>query len=156
VAQQKAAKMMSAEDDEFSEWLRAAESLVLRRATESLEGSLANARAPQADCPSPLDWHPAYADKTGLVDWLNGVGPYGDRYDILLPKPLSRRFVAMQADDIAAVDVATRHARLTKQRCYGFAPYVGRPFIYTWFAAVDELGRAIAGESTIEYLPDSS
>ena len=98
---------MSAEDDEFYERLRQAESHLLRRATEALEGSLANTHTPQAACPSPLDWHPAYADKTGLVDWLNGVGPGGD----------------------------------------------GKPFVYIWFAAVDELGRAIAGESTIQYLP---
>jgi hypothetical protein len=144
---------MSYEDDEFLERLRQAESHLLRRATEALEGSLANTHTPQAACPSPLDWHPAYADKTGLVDWLNGVGPYGDRYDILLPKPQPLRLFATQIDSIEEVSVAPRVTRLTKQRCWGPAPYVGKPFVYTWFAAVDELGRAIAGESTIQYLP---
>lgn len=144
---------MSYEDDEFLDRLRRAESHLLRRATEALEGSLASTHTSQAACPSPLDWHPAYADKTALVDWLNGVGPYGDRRDIVLAKPQPLRLFAMQTDSIEAVDVSPPLTRLTKQRCYGFAPYVGQPFVYTWFAAVDELGRAIAGESTIQYLP---
>jgi len=30
---------------------------------------------------------------------------------------------------------------------------VGRPFYYSWWAAVDELGRGIASDSVIRYLP---
>jgi hypothetical protein len=40
---------------------------------------------------------------------------------------------------------------LTKRRCAGPAPYVGRPFIYAWWAAVDEFGRGIAGDSARQY-----
>lgn len=101
---------MSAEDDELFERLRQAESRRIQHVSEALDRALAHTRTAPDGAPSPLDWHPAYADKTGLVDWLNGVGPYGDRYEILLAKPRPLRF---------------------------------------------ELGRAIAGESTIEYLPDS-
>lgn len=35
---------------------------------------------------------------------------------------------------------------LTRRRCAGTAPYVGRPFHYEWWAARDEYGRCIAGD----------
>jgi hypothetical protein len=42
-------------------------------------------------------------------------------------------------------------AHLTMRKCWGPAPYVGRPFAYVWKVAVDDNGRAIAGEARIEY-----
>jgi hypothetical protein len=42
---------------------------------------------------------------------------------------------------------------MTLIRCmaWGPAPYVGRPFVYVWQFATDELGRAVAGDSYIFY-----
>jgi hypothetical protein len=96
-------------------------------------------------CPMPLEWHPAYADKTYLVDWLNGVGRFGKMWDIQLPVITSK-----------LTDIGWRYRILHRQRCWGPAPYVGKPFVYMWNAAVDELGRGIAGESRIEYIPPST
>jgi len=105
--------------------------------------------------PSPRDWHPAYADKTYLVEWLNGVGPYAKMWDIqlaIVPR-LNAMFTEVESP-VAAPSFKTR--LLHRQTCRGPAPYVGRPFVYEWFAAVDELGRAIAGESHIEYIPGTA
>ena len=38
-----------------------------------------------------------------------------------------------------------------RRRCGGPAPYTGDPFEYAWDAMVDDLGRAIASDSRIEY-----
>jgi hypothetical protein len=45
---------------------------------------------------------------------------------------------------------------LTLKKCCGPAPYVGRPFVYTWRALVadDGTNRAIGGEAQITYLPE--
>lgn len=97
--------------------------------------------------PMPLEWHPAYAGITYLAEWLDStdqairfpviMGSYVEETDGYVQPPLPR----------------TR--TLTKQKCVGLAPYVGRPFLYEWHAACDELGRWIAGEARIRYVePD--
>jgi hypothetical protein len=40
-------------------------------------------------------------------------------------------------------------------RAVGPAPYVGRPFVYTWEVAVDDFTRWVAGPARIQYLPDA-
>ena len=100
--------------------------------------------------PMPLEWHPAYADKTYLIDWLSGVGPYADRDIIYIPI-----ITPMDFTNTTPVVARTRTRTLHRLRCWGLAPYVGRPFHYEWWAAVDELGRAIAGDSVIKYEEDS-
>jgi len=123
-----------------------------RRIVGSFESSVAHT-ADVRDVPDPLDWHPAYADRTWLLDWLNGVGPYGDRREVLLPilpSPLRS-----WSPDGPTVPATLRTRVLTRRLCQGGAPYVGRPFVYQWWAAVDELGRAIAGESWRVYQPES-
>ena len=105
--------------------------------------------------PAPLDWHPAYADRTWLLDWLNGVGPCADRREMLLPI-LPSPLRSWSPDDVGPTVPATLRTRvLTRRLCQGAAPYVGRPFVYQWCAAVDDLGRAIAGESWRVYQPES-
>ena len=116
---------------------------------------------PTHKCPMPLEWHPAYADKTHLVDWLNEVGPYGKMWDIRL-SVITSKLTAVAKDDASDIttDITTdrgwRYRVLHRQRCWGAAPYVGEPFVYMWNAAIDEVGRAIAGESHIEYIPDTT
>jgi hypothetical protein len=52
-------------------------------------------------------------------------------------------------------DEEIRTWQLRKERCAGSAPYVGRPFVYTWTVATDDMGRAIATDAKIVYLPPS-
>jgi hypothetical protein len=40
---------------------------------------------------------------------------------------------------------------LAVKHCAGPAPYVGRPFAYLWPVVVDDLGRYVAGDATIEF-----
>jgi len=108
----------------------------------------------EKQCPMPLEWHPAYADKTSLIDWLNEVGTYAKMWDIELviaPRSTLASYTETGPPSITAPSFKTRV--LHRQRCWGGAPYVGKPFVYMWNAAVDELGRGIAGESHIEYIP---
>jgi hypothetical protein len=99
--------------------------------------------------PRPLYWHPWYRDRTELLDWLNS-SDYSPR---IIPIPTAPRAVFW---DIAEETYPTRppswtQLRLTKQRAFGLAPYVGEPFGYAWYVASDELGRSIAGEARIVY-----
>lgn len=103
--------------------------------------------------PAPLEWHPAYRSHTWLLDWLEGRrGEYPTpviQFPIL--KPL--RFKPYDPDAPIVPDEIRAHT-LTKQRARGLAPYVGRPFMYCWNVATDELGRTIAGEAQIRYIDD--
>lgn len=88
--------------------------------------------------PAPRTCDPYYEDKPHLVEWLEKGTP--------------RRFVFdtmnVQADLIELDQVV-----LQKHKAYGFAPYVGDPFVYMWRFATDQYGRSIAGEAHIHYLP---
>lgn len=98
--------------------------------------------------PAPLEWHPAYRDQTWLLDWLEGRSKYQqDRIEL----PMVTRLIL---DDFGLPSTATELSQftLTKHKAIGPAPYVGRPFRYMWHFATDQLGRAIAGESWIDYL----
>jgi hypothetical protein len=92
--------------------------------------------------PAPLEWHPAYRDKTWLIDWLNS------RDGIYFRVPIIPEL------SVNSLEQIKDHEILTKQQAAGPAPYVGDPFIYVWFFVTDNLNRSIAGESWIEYLPN--
>jgi hypothetical protein len=97
--------------------------------------------------PMPLDWHPAYADKTWLLDWLGD-----DQQDLLrLPVMRGRDFIAETLS--SPVGPSLGSMTLTKRQASGPAPYVGRPYVYLWMTATDEVGRSIAGESKRRYDP---
>jgi hypothetical protein len=95
--------------------------------------------------PAPLEWHPWYRDKTHLLDWLER----GQQHNYLVP--VSRRARFCEGGSVYPDTISC--AALTKRRAFGLAPYVGRPFVYTWWIATDQQGRSIAGGSRIEYLP---
>ena len=57
----------------------------------------------------------------------------------------------MVSDSPGPVESSVRAVRMTKQRAYGLAPWVGRPFLNEWYVGTDELGRQVAGESRIVY-----
>lgn len=99
--------------------------------------------------PAPLEWHPAYRGQTWLIDWLNwlnGTGPW----DIRLPVPRVLK-VSDFNGCLAAPDLQVRI--LQKRRCVGLAAYVGTPYVWEWFAGIDDLGRCIAGDSHPVYMP---
>jgi len=100
--------------------------------------------------PAPLEWHPAYREweRTGLIHWINEHDNY--QYRIHVPFPLR---VNSWVNNPSEVDQWTELV-LTKHKAYGWAPYVGKPFIYVWYVAIDQFNRWISGESWIEYLSD--
>jgi hypothetical protein len=100
--------------------------------------------------PAPLEWHPAYRDRTGLIDWLNETGPMAKSNHVVLPVMPRIRFLAGPEPDLSMIN---RTIILTRRRAFGLAPYVGRPFVYEWWFATDELSRGIAGESRMAYPP---
>lgn len=105
------------------------------------------------DCPMPLDWHPAYADKTFLYDWLMEEGGRDYVEVAYVKEPLTASFLS---EEPAPMSVSFGRHRLMKRECMGRAPYVGRPFHYRWRVGVDELGRAIAGDSVRWYDPSDA
>lgn len=97
--------------------------------------------------PSPLEWHPAYRDRTWLLDWLEGRHGLTNHQIVLPIKPAPT--IASYLDNPDGLGNGT--VILTRHWAMGWAPYVGRPFVYMWFVAFDNLGRSIAGESRIVY-----
>lgn len=145
---------MSDEDDDLMDQFREAmehlrkrhEDDVLTAAEQSLAQVVTN------DCPPPLSWHPFYRGKPWLIGWLNDADPHLPTDHLRLPVP--RRITAMMAADSEPFAMASLDTIiLTKQRAWGPAPWVGRPFHYEWNVAKDGLGRMIAGESHIVYEP---
>lgn len=102
--------------------------------------------------PAPLEWHPAYLDwdRTALIYWLNDRNSHYYR----MPIPCGPRPIFAKTENTPFQDLDMRTLELVKHKAYGWAPYVGDPFIHMWFTAVDQFGRWIAGESWIEYLPE--
>lgn len=104
--------------------------------------------------PMPGECHPYYQDRKWLMDWINGDSAYPS-HCVRVPKPPPMRLMQPVHDyaDLTAEVSAPQHFTLTKQQAAWPAPYVGRPFVYAWHFARDELGRSIAGVSHIVYLP---
>ena len=100
--------------------------------------------------PTPLEWHPFYRDRTWLLDWLERRGAFADHHHIRLPVPPPVRAWLLEEPDPSIPDF--RELLLTREKCWGPAPYTGWPFVYVWSAASDHLGRWIAGEARIVYL----
>lgn len=99
--------------------------------------------------PAPLEWHPAYRDHTWLLDWLEGRSEF--RQDaVQIPFVSPMRLEPYDPGAPIVPDVIRAHT-LTKRKAIGLAPYVGRPFVYFWSFAIDDLGRAVAGDTRIRY-----
>lgn len=98
--------------------------------------------------PAPLEWHPAYRGQTWLLDWIEGRGERrADIVKVQILKPIRLQDYDREPDVTDILSTRT----LTKRKARGLAPYVGRPFIYRWYFAADELGRAVAGDVQIIY-----
>lgn len=101
--------------------------------------------------PEPLEWHPFYAGKTYLLDWLEGHDqrmPY-DTIQIAVPKRLK---LWEPKQELPGPEDSCVRLTMTRERCWGLAPYVGPPFVYVWNFGVDNLGRMIAGDARIQYI----
>lgn len=99
--------------------------------------------------PAPLEWHPAYRDRTWLIDWLERRGEYADRQHmrILFTRPL--RVCDLELTEPEELEATVMV--LTRRRCFGLAPWVGDPFHYEWWVGEDNVGRCIAGDARIVY-----
>ncbi|MFI6304289.1 hypothetical protein ACIBCH_20660 [Amycolatopsis thailandensis] len=104
--------------------------------------------------PAPLEWHPAYRDRTWLLDWLEGRTELLDQDSVMVPFEEAPWRFKPYVPNAPIVPEKIRAHTLKKQRAQALAPYVGRPFIYRWNVAIDELGRMIAGEARIHYIDD--
>lgn len=98
--------------------------------------------------PAPLEWHPAYRDHTELLDWLEGRTGHCEVVFTNIARALHA------TDDPGVMDQVPRRRILTRRKAWGPAPYVGEPFVYVWYCAVDELGRGIAGDARVVYIPN--
>jgi hypothetical protein len=103
------------------------------------------------EVPMPMEWNPAYRDKTWLWDWLERRGAYANNNIIVLPIMPRLRAISRAEGDKPS-EPFTRTLTLTRIKAGGPAPYVGDPFVYMWYCAYDELGRTIAGEARIRYI----
>jgi hypothetical protein len=94
--------------------------------------------------PDPREWHPFYSDDPDLLDWLEDSG----NTEVI--------FAADPAGWLEESPTGDKPRRLilTKRKAWAPAPYVGRPFVYVWNCAVDDVGRWIAGEARIQYVED--
>lgn len=92
----------------------------------------------------PGEVHPAYADNAIVTDWVNGLR-HSDEYTLRMAVHEKLLF-GLDPPDVTRV-IARRVMRLDRYRCRGRAPYVGQPFVYCWWVAVDSLGRMAAGEA---------
>jgi hypothetical protein len=146
--------MLDSPGDEFEQEVLAAAAIMQQRAVDHRFELLTQDWTPPLDLPVPMpgECHPAYLLMPWLKEWLDGKGPYASRQVVLVAKPARpQTFIAPEAQSVQAVGL--EYYTLYRQRCGGPAPYVGRPFVYEWFIAVDELGRALAGRARIVYLP---
>lgn len=103
--------------------------------------------------PGGIGWpntcDPYYEPHRRLIQaWLNGQHPdWGHNMRIpRLPRWEYRRVESGVMDEMA-VDL------LTRWRAVGRAPYVGDPFVYTWWVGVDSEGRCVAGDTEIAHVP---
>lgn len=95
--------------------------------------------------PSPLEWHPAYRSKTWLIGWLDGNRPDLPSDHLQIP------FVPAASFTAPVTEMTVKVHQLHRERFWGPAPYVGHPFVYAWYAAVDDLGRWIAADARRMY-----
>lgn len=99
--------------------------------------------------PIPLEWHPFYREYTELLDWLNQPG---GSHVVMVAR---MEPIRIDATELYPMAPSPEPWVLDKRKAWGPAPYVGRPFVYAWQYATDQLGRAIAGESRIAYRDES-
>lgn len=99
------------------------------------------------DVPPPGFCHPHHERaKRFIVDWLDGKSSIGG-YDLRLPVVERMKFELYEP--LAPVVIPEpKVIRLRKEKAYAIAPYVGRPFGYWWYTAVDDMGRSVGGEDT--------
>ena len=97
----------------------------------------------------PLTAHPAYSPRevAFVRQWL----AEGWREVVYLPIPAPLYAIDAPDPDVTTVP-EPRLRTLCRYKAAAPAPYVGRPFAYRWYVAVDELGRQITGPAEIVYL----
>jgi hypothetical protein len=99
------------------------------------------------DVPPPGFCHPYHEKhKRFIIDWLDGKSSI-NAYDLRLPVIPPIRFTLVDPKDLLAFD-DPKTITVRRERAFATAPYVGRPFVYWWWAGVDDHGRGVGGEKT--------
>ena len=104
--------------------------------------------------PHPMSAHPHYESQADGIRSLMA----DRRTSIRVPElqPMAAAFTD-GAKDLLSVD-RTKRRLLDIKECAGPAPFVGDPLwesgYYYWYAAVDDLGRHVAGDATLDIFYD--
>jgi hypothetical protein len=100
--------------------------------------------------PLPSEVHSWYADKPWVLNWVAGKIPQFDKYMLRIPVIPSVR--AYLVENIDTYPSMVREIQMTRQQAWGLAPYVGDPFIYTWWVGTDTYGRQVSSGAEIQYI----
>lgn len=104
------------------------------------------------EAPPPLETHPWYADKPWVWQWVAGKAPEFPKDMLRIPvMPVISTAIFSGTADEPGLKVIT----MTRHRAWAPAPYVGDPFIYTWWVGKDSLGRYVSSDAEIQYVGDN-
>jgi hypothetical protein len=104
--------------------------------------------------PLPGECHPYYDDGYEFVKrWIEYPKP---DYRIVVPvrRTFTVDFLTEVEPDYSTVDLP-QMLTIERRKVAAWAPYVGRPFAYWWWAGTDNLGRWVAANTVhLHYLID--
>ena len=102
--------------------------------------------------PAPGTWDPAYeALRPFLEAWLSEEAERTGSTQVVYEDDPTTVVGNIEDWDMRHVSVPRVVHRF---KLVAPAPYVGRPFVYVWYCAKDDLGRVMCGEAFIKYLPE--
>lgn len=100
--------------------------------------------------PEPMSAHPHYARQADGIRGL--ITPV--RRPVVVAEPPRLSAFDFNGDAPPLVEAAFNKRVLDVKMCAGPAPFIGDPLWemgrYVWLVAVDDLGRHVAGEATME------
>lgn len=98
--------------------------------------------------PMPMTCHPFYAAMAESIRQHLHLG----NVRVMLPQSVEALMTSSREKPVS--DMSVRDAVLTVKKVAGPAPFVGDPIWqdgwYHWKAAVDDMGRHVAGEATLD------
>jgi len=139
-------------NDDFDEMLRFLGEMAARHQEAVISQYEASWHHPTlGEVPLPNECHPYYERQRNFIrDWLDGF-TFPNRNELFV---LNTRRQSLHAGETAYYPTETENDRklvLTRGKCVGLAPYVGREFVYMWHIAVDKYGRTVSGEAVRVY-----
>jgi hypothetical protein len=105
------------------------------------------------EAPPPGSWDPDIPRDPFLQGWVDGTGHKSPTILRAVNTGQVTTWSASDTDPVGERNFAT--ATMTRHRAVGDAPYVGPPFVYTWFVGVEQdTHRTITSGAHILYRPD--